>query len=54
MPTADKTERARRIREAANAFDSDIARTLIELAEELEAEAAAEQPRQEEPIIRAS
>ena len=53
LPTADKTERARRIREAANAFDSDIARTLIELAEELEAEAADEQPRVE-PVIRAT
>ena len=41
------------IDEAANAFDSDIARTLIELAEELEAEAADEQPRVE-PVIRAT
>jgi hypothetical protein len=41
-PTA-KRERALSIREAALGFDNDIASTLLELADSLEAEAALEE-----------
>jgi hypothetical protein len=50
MTAEQKREEARRVREAALSFNGEVARAMIELAESLEAEAEAIQPRNEPPL----
>jgi hypothetical protein len=50
MTPRRKRERAKRIREVAVQFEPEVARTMIALAEALEAEADSEEPRNEPPL----
>jgi hypothetical protein len=51
MTPMEKRERARRIREVAGWFEPAVAQTMLELADTLDEEAAAqEQPRDEPPL----